>query len=212
MLSDMSLTSTGTGTSSDTSSSGSNMSQGQGLGLGLGLLDGQGLVETILEDAISCKDDNRENDNVFPPLSPPLPPVDSFTIADVRAALMECCGRTDGYLQQNYQPYLNRRVSPTLSILPINLSSQSTYSIHTSIVVVLSSACSYTHAINTFTNAPQQHANYLLSLSHSDPSTIIVPKLVLLWAVMTHSQIKRVRAVSCMGMCPGILITESLWS
>ena len=47
---------------------------------------------------------------------------------------------------------------------------------------------------------------------HSDPSTIIVPKLVLLWAVMTHTKMKRVRAISCMGMCPGMLITESLWS
>lgn len=78
--------------------------------------------------------------------------VDSFTAKDVVAALHECCGKSDAYLQEHFQP-----------------------------------------------------------LKHSDPTTIIVPKLCLVLAVMNHTKMKRVRAVPCIGSCAGMLITESLW-
>ena len=78
--------------------------------------------------------------------------VDSFTVADVRTALLECCGKTDKFLQEHFQP-------------------------------------------------PQ----------YSDPTTIIVPKLALVLAVMNHTKMKRVKAVPCIGSCAGMLITESLW-
>ena len=113
MISDMSLTSAGTaGTNGDISDSGSGMGPGQGLAVA----NGQG-PEEINHDAYAYdEEDHREIDDdvLLPPSplppSPSLPPVDSFTISDVRTALIECCGRTDGYLQEKYQPYPNRLV------------------------------------------------------------------------------------------------------
>jgi hypothetical protein len=79
--------------------------------------------------------------------------IDAFTADDVRAALAACCGQSDAYLQEHFQPPAN-----------------------------------------------------------ADPPAIVVPKMALLLAVMTHTGIARVRAVHCIGNCPGMLITPSLWA
>jgi hypothetical protein len=50
-----------------------------------------------------------------------------------------------------------------------------------------------------------------IDFEHADPPTIIVPKLCLLYAVMSHTGIRRVRAMSAIGSCGGLLITESQW-
>jgi hypothetical protein len=50
-----------------------------------------------------------------------------------------------------------------------------------------------------------------VSFEHADPPTIIAPKLALLYAVMTHARIGKVKALSAIGSCGGLLITESQW-
>jgi Ppx/GppA phosphatase family len=51
-----------------------------------------------------------------------------------------------------------------------------------------------------------------LAFAHADPTTIVVPKLCLLYAVMTHTGMKKVHAVPCIGSCAGILISDKYWS
>ena len=51
-----------------------------------------------------------------------------------------------------------------------------------------------------------------LVFPNADPATIVVPKLCLLYSVMKHTGIGRVKAVDCIGSCGGILITNRLFA
>ena len=144
MISDMSLTSTSTGTTSDTSISGSSIDQGQGLGIGQEIAQEQGPGGSNKEDIFSCDDDIQENVLDFPSLSPPLPPIDSFTISDVRSALMECCEKTDAYLQVKYQPYPNRYAYDTpIKILIVIILTCLQHSLNTPIVLLMNRHIDY---------------------------------------------------------------------
>jgi hypothetical protein len=51
-----------------------------------------------------------------------------------------------------------------------------------------------------------------LGFDHAEPPSLIVPKLALLYAVMTHTSIRSVKPIHAIGSCGGLLVTESFWN
>ena len=67
-------------------------------------------------------------------------------------------------------------------------------------------------AIDECVNRSDEYLKRFLSFPNADPTTIIVPKLCLLYSVMKHTGIKKVRAVCCIGSCGGVLTTDRFYS
>ena len=67
-------------------------------------------------------------------------------------------------------------------------------------------------AINECVNRSDEYLKQFLSFPNADPTTIIVPKLCLLYSVMKHTGLQTVRAVCCIGSCGGVLTTERFYS
>ena len=67
-------------------------------------------------------------------------------------------------------------------------------------------------AIDECVNRSDEYLKQFLSFPNADPATIIVPKLCLLYSVMKHTGIKKVRAVCCIGSCGGVLTTDRFYS
>lgn len=67
-------------------------------------------------------------------------------------------------------------------------------------------------AIEECADRSDEYLQQFLAFPNSDPVTIVIPKLCLLFTVMKHTGIQRVRAVDCIGSCPGILTTDKFFS
>ena len=67
-------------------------------------------------------------------------------------------------------------------------------------------------AINECVDRSDDYLKKFLNFPNADPTTIIVPKLCLLYSVMKHTGIESVKAVCCIGSCGGVLITERFYS
>ena len=67
-------------------------------------------------------------------------------------------------------------------------------------------------AIEECADRSDEYLQQFLAFPNSDPVTIVIPKLCLLFTVMKHTGIRKVRAVDCIGSCPGILTTDKFFS
>lgn len=67
-------------------------------------------------------------------------------------------------------------------------------------------------AINECVDRSDEYLQQFVQHPYPDPVSIVIPKLALLYAVMLHTGIQRVKAVVCIGSCAGMLITDRLYS
>ena len=67
-------------------------------------------------------------------------------------------------------------------------------------------------AIDECVDRSDDYLKKFISFPNADPTTIIVPKLCLLYSVMKRTGIQKVKAVCCIGSCGGVLVTEKFYT
>ena len=67
-------------------------------------------------------------------------------------------------------------------------------------------------AIDECIDRSDDYLKKFLFFPNADPTTIIVPKLCLLYSVMKRTGIQKVKAVCCIGSCGGVLVTEKFYT